>query len=337
MGGINIRIAIVAVTHNGKKTAQQISENSQQDNLCFTLYDLKNTDIQILFKNYDGIIFVCACGIAVRMIAPYVKSKVTDPAVIVVDEQGKFVISLLSGHLGGANALTKKIAESIGAIPVVTTATDIEGKFSPDSFARANNLTVLEMDIAKEIAVRMVDGGKIALYSDYPYSNRPEKFFVDTLTDMGICISSDNCKKPFAKTLHLVPKNIVVGVGCKKDTLFSVFEDFILRKFSEYQIPLFRVCEVVSIDLKRNERALQEFSEKYRIPLKFHSAEELQNVKGKFRHSEFVLKTTGVDNVCERSALYYGGKLLIAKQCGNGVTLAVAEKEITVDFERNIL
>ena len=332
-----MKIAIIWVTHNGKKTARRISENNHNDKLQFTLYELKNTDMPILFNEYEGIIFVCACGIAVRKTAPHIRSKVTDPAVIVIDEQGTFVISLLSGHLGGANILTKEIAESIGAIPVITTATDIGKKFSPDSFARANNLTVLEMDIAKEIALRMVDGGKIALYSDYPYSNRPEKFFDDTLTDMGICISSDSDKSPFVRTLHLIPKNIVVGVGCKKNTLSDNFESFILQKLSEYNVLLSRVGEVVSIDLKRNERALQEFSKKYRIPLKFYSAEELQKVKGTFGHSEFVLKTTGVDNVCERSALYYGGKLLIAKQCGNGVTIAVAEKDVMIDFERNIL
>lgn len=332
-----MNIAIVTVTHNGQEVAKRILENSRNDKLQFTHCELKNTDCGLLFKNYEGIIFVCACGIAVRKIAPYIRSKVTDPAVIVIDEQGKFVISLLSGHLGGANVLAKRIAESIGAIPVITTATDIGGKFSPDSFAKANHLVILEMAVAKAIASRMVEGEKIALSSDYPYSNRPEQFFDDTLTDIGICISADKNRMPFAKTLHLIPKNIVLGVGCKKNTASDVFENFILQKFSEYNLSLFRICEIVSVDLKRNEKALQEFSEKYRIPLKFYSAEELQKVKGSFEHSEFVLQTTGVDNVCERSALYYGGKLLISKQCGNGVTLAVGEKDVTIDFERDIL
>ncbi len=332
-----MKIAIISVTYNGQEVARRILENNRNDKLQFTHYALKTIDVKVLFENYEGIVFVCACGIAVRKIAPYVKSKVTDPAVIVIDEQGKFVISLLSGHLGGANILAKRIAESIGAIPVITTATDIGGKFSPDSFAKANNLHIAEMDIAKEIASRIVNNGRIALYSDYPYIHRPEQFFADTVTDIGICISADSRKMPFTKTLHLIPKNLVLGVGCKKDTVFSVFEEFILQKFSEYNLPLFRVNEIVSIDLKQNEKALQKFSEKYRIPLKFYNAKALQTVKGNFQHSEFVLKTTGVDNVCERSALYYGGKLLISKQCGNGITLAVGEKEITIDFERNIL
>ena len=332
-----MKIAIISVTHNGQEVARRILENNRNDKLQYTPYALKMIDVKVLFENYEGIVFVCACGIAVRMIAPYVCSKVTDPAVIVIDEQGKFVISLLSGHLGGANILAKRIAESIGAIPVITTATDIGGKFSPDSFAKANNLHIAEMDIAKEIASRIVNNGRIALYSDYPYIHRPEPFFDDTLTDMGICISADKNRMPFAKTLHLIPKNLILGVGCKKDTAFSVFENFILQKFSEYHLPLFRVSEIVSIDLKKNETALQEFSEKYRIPLKFYNAKALQEVKGNFQYSEFVLKMTGVDNVCERSALYYGGKLLIVKQCGNGVTLAVGEKEFTIDFERNML
>ncbi len=344
-----MKIAVVSLTQNGLVLSQRIADmlggeftlqryafHKYKDNNCIPFSQLHLLTAQLFFS-CDALVFLCACGIAVRMIAPYLQSKTSDPAVIVIDEQGHFAVSLLSGHLGGANSLTKKLAECIHAIPVITTATDTGRKFSPDSFARANRLYLCEMNIAKNIASFIVNNQKIALLSDYPFINRPDKFFDDHNTAVGIYISADSDKMPFTETLHLVPENIVLGVGCKKNICTDSFESFILQKLEEQHIPLFRICEMVSIDLKQNEKALLDFSAKYHIPLVFHSAEELNNIQGNFSSSAFVRTVTGVDNVCERSALHDGGKLLVTKQCGNGVTLAIGEKNIIIDFERDLL
>ena len=121
-----------------------------------------------MFQKMDAILFIGACGIAVRSIAPYVKSKKTDPAVLCMDEQGKFVISLLSGHIGGANELTEEVAAVTGAVPVITTATDVNHKFAVDVFAVKNHCEICEMELAKETAALLVDGKTVGFCSRFP-------------------------------------------------------------------------------------------------------------------------------------------------------------------------
>ena len=121
------------------------------------------------FGQADAIIFVCACGIAVRSIAPFVKSKKTDPAVLVVDECGKYVISLLSGHLGGANELAETVARLLGALPIITTATDLHHQFAVDVFAKKNGCAIASMKAAKEFSAAMLAGESVGFYSEYDW------------------------------------------------------------------------------------------------------------------------------------------------------------------------
>lgn len=343
-----MNIAVISLTENGRKLSEKITA-CKAENLTFTRYAFeKYSDensvsfvslrklVGDIFSIFDAIIFISSCGIAVRMIAPHIKSKLSDPAVILIDEQGKFTVSLLSGHIGGANALTAVLAEKIGSVPVVTTATDIGGKFSPDSFAVANKLHICELDVAKEIAANIINGKKIGFVSDYAFVDKPDEFFDEACKEIGICISCNADKNPFAKTLHLVPKNIVIGVGCRKNIDEKIFSEFILSKLEEFKIPIFRVTEMHSIDLKKGESAIKAFADKFKISMKFYTSEELMKVGGGFSHSEFVMKTTGADNVCERSAAV-GGRIIVPKQVGSGVTFAAAEAEIIIDFERGIL
>lgn len=344
-----MNISLISLTENGRKLSQKISEHTDE-RLSFKRYTFErfsdeNSEsfnslkslTEELFNNSNALVFICSCGIAVRMISPFVVSKKTDPAVIVIDEQGKFAVSLLSGHIGGANALTEKLSEIVGCIPVITTASDINGKFSPDSFAKANNLYFDNFDAAKKIASKTVNGEKIGCYSDYKYINRPNEFFSEEVKDIGICISDDSEKKPFDITLNLIPQNIVIGVGCRRDIEIKLFDKFLNEMLEQFEIPIQRVCEIHTIDIKKDEKAILEFSKRYSIPLKFYSAEELMNIPGNFSASDFVMKTTGVDNICERSAMFGGGKIKVSKQAKNGMTFAAAEKEIILDFERKIL
>ncbi len=344
-----MNISLISLTENGRKISEKIAAY-KTENIIFKRYtfqkfsdknsvsfsSLKDLTGE-LFRNSDALVFICSCGIAVRMTAPHVKSKSTDPAVVAVDEQGKFAVSLLSGHLGGANAVAEKISEIIGCTPVITTASDIGGKFSPDSFAKANGLYFDDFETAKKIASKTVNGEKIGFCSDYKYINRPDEFFDEEIKDIGICISKDIKKNPFDRTLMLIPTNVVIGVGCKRNTDIRMFDDFLNRMLERFCIPIQRICEIHTIDIKRDEKAVAEFSDRYNIPLKFYSAKELMNVPGKFSASEFVLKTTGADNICERSAAADGGKITVHKQSENGMTFAAAEKEIILDFERKIL
>ncbi|MGN0696334.1 MAG: cobalt-precorrin 5A hydrolase [Oscillospiraceae bacterium] len=340
-----MKAAVISLTENGLKNSEMIAEGlGSCDRYAFEKHcggnavPFENLSglVGEIFGKYEGLIFVCACGAAVRVIAPHIVSKQTDPAVIAVDEQGRFAVSLLSGHIGGANALTRKIADIIGAVPVITTATDTGGKFSPDSFAAANKLHICEMDMAKEIAAEIVNGGKIGFYSEYEHTALPEELDPD-VKSIGIAVTSDEDISPFERTLHLVPKNISLGVGCKRDISPEALAEFAKRVLSENNIPLYRLCSVCTIDVKRDEAAILKFAGEKHLPLRFYTAEQLMNVKGDFSASEFVLGRVGADNVCERSAAAEGGRMIIPKRAENGMTLAAAENAVKLDFERTIL
>lgn len=338
-----MKIAVISLTENGRNISRKIADNSG-DCTCYAFEKHCGDEIPFanlgeltaeIFEKYNALIYICACGTAVRVIAPHIVSKFTDPAVIAVDEQGKFAVSLLSGHIGRANALAKKVAKIIGAAPVITTATDIGGKFSPDSFAVANHLHITDTALAKEAAAAVVNGDKIGFYSDFPCKNIPDIFADDA--EIGVCVSNNRVNEPFRKTLHLITKNIVVGVGCRKNTSPENFALFIFRVLEQNGISIFRICQLNTIDFKKDETAVTEFVKKMNIPANFYSAEQLMNVTGEFSKSEFVMKTVGADNVCERAAAISGGKIIIPKQAENGMTLAAAELPVDIDFEREIL
>ena len=340
-----MKIALIAITRNGNALAAGISEGLPEHSV--TVYSLaKYADgHQIPFESlrslscsvfgeYDALVYLCACGIAVRMIAPSIRSKFTDPAVIAVDEQGHFAVSLLSGHLGGANALAGKIANVIGAVPVITTATDAGRRFSPDCFAAANRLHMVNPPAAKEVAAAIVDGQSVGLRCGYAYINLPPQITPDGQRDTGICISADAAVSPFRTTLHLIPRNVIIGVGCRKNVDSEQFERFIMEKLNENGIPFFRVTALHTIDIKRNEPAIVAFCRKYQLPLRTFTAERLRTAEGSFEGSAFVLRNTGVDNVCERSAAM-GGRIIVPKISGSGMTFAAAEQDIIIDFGRD--
>lgn len=348
-------IAILSVTANGGELAKQI-EGSLQPEYRVQRYTLSKypvpgaipyTDGKLLtkqlFSRVDGLVFVSACGIAVRLIAPFITSKVRDPAVVVVDQAGKYAISLLSGHLGGANALTDRIAAGIRALPVITTATDGVEAFSPDLFAQKNGLWISDLKMAKELAAAVVNGEQIGFYSQYPYEKLPENLAgsmvvtsgenrADSPCEKGICVTERPEKSPFCRTLYLLPRNLVLGVGCKKGTDPEALEQFLLQSLEHLELPLQRVGQIASIDLKKEEQAICDFAEKYKIPFVTYTAEELARVEGNFSHSDFVEQTTGVDNVCERSAVCGGGRLCYPKHAMQGMTMALGELPVELYF-----
>ena len=340
------KTAVVSVTENGRRLSAEIAGMIGAKRYCFhkntdddaeKFFDIKELARDI-FAGYDAVIFVCACGIAVRAISPYIVSKQTDPAVIVIDDCGKYVIPILSGHIGGANALARRIAGMLGAAAIITTATDIGGKFSPDSFAAANDLIITDMHSAKEIAAAVLANEKTGFACDYRYYNLPDGLSTDKTCRIGICVTADINKRPFEKTLVLVPRNIVVGIGCRKNTPEYAIENAVKYAFEEHGISAERICAAATIDTKSAEAGLLGFCAKRRIPLCTYPARELMELNGDFSASEFVKSITGADNVCERSAVKCsGGKLIFRKTVLDGVTVSAAEKEVAVDLEREIL
>lgn len=296
-----------------------------------TFRDLSKT-VEAAFPEFDALIFVCACGIAVRAVAPCIRSKQSDPAVIVTDDCGKFVISLLSGHIGGANRLTETIAKALGAQPVITTATDIGGRFSPDCFAAANDLYFSDLPAAKEIAAAVLRGEKIGLHSEFECVNLPMEIIRADSGKYGICISRDMSEKPFDVTLNMTPKNIILGIGSRKNAEYSALRALLERSLSAEE--LHRVSGIATIDRKSKEPCILKLCEAFKIPLKTYTAERLAAVPGNFTGSGFVEHTVGVDNVCERSASAGGNTLILGKKAADGVTIAAAERNVLIDFSR---
>lgn len=305
--------------------------------------------VDAYFEQVDAIVFVTASGIAVRSVAEHLAYKSQDPAIVCMDELGKHVISLVSGHAGGANALTQMLADVMWATPVITTATDVEGRFSVDDYARKHNLVVTDWAKAKAISAEVLaTGAKPVWVDEAAGSQEEEKNACENEIDVQklqigshqVVITPQDVSVD-AQTLQLIPRCIVAGVGCKKGTSVDKIEHAVQDAFAKAGLRMEALCVVASIDLKKNEVGLLEFCETRKVPFKTYAAEELRAVPGIYSASEFVSGVTGVDNVCERSAVKYAsehatnqgepllgrqakhGELLLRKQAHGGVTVAL--------------
>ena len=339
-----MKISIICFTLTGQQTGEKLKKALEEQEHAVSLYtkskyipeSIKESTKEWAgkqFESADGIIFIGATGIAVRSIAPYVASKKTDPAVLVTDECGKFVISLLSGHLGGANELALQAAEALHAVPIVTTATDLEGKFAVDVFAKKNNCHIFRMKEAKEVSAALLAGEKVGFSSEFPWEgelpdglvnccglrdenwiseNEPGtnvqndnqiKSASDLFPKVGIAVTIHKNCTPFLSTTHVVPQAVALGMGCRKNKEAQAVEKAAFTCLEENQIYPQAVACLASIDIKKEEPGLLALAEKMGIPFETFSSEELLAVKGEFTASSFVSRTVGVDNVCERSAL----------------------------------
>lgn len=298
--------------------------------------------IAACFRQSSGIIFVCAMGIAVRQICGFIQSKQTDSAVLVVDEMGKFVIPVLSGHLGGANELARECAELTGAVPVITTATDLHGRFAVDVFAVKNHLVIDDMKLAKSVSADILNSQTISVYLEECYVTvKPDGTELKLISKKnnqgkaGIVISP-YCQQKGTGALHLIPSQVILGVGCRKGISASDVESAVADVMKEYQIDWRAVCCVCTIDIKKEELGLLEFCRRRELPLQTFNREELAKQEGEFTGSTFVQDITGVDNVCERSAMAGGGeRLIVPKQKREGVTVAAAVFRVGLNFRAN--
>ena len=283
------------------------------------------------FRECDALIFVGAAGIAVRAIAPHVAAKTADPAVIVADDCGRHVVSLLSGHIGGANRLTRQIAARIGAEPVVTTATDVNQRFSIDEWAARRGLSIESMDAAKRFSAEILRRD-LPLTGDFPVDGPlPAGVFPGAEGDVGAAISCYR-KHPFAVTALLSPRIVHLGIGCKR----GAGAEAIAAAVDGLNLAPGAIVRAASIDVKAHEPGLLAFCRARGIEIRFYSAAELSAAEGEFTPSEFVKKTVGVDNVCERAAVVSAGpgaKIFIRKTRGDGVTVAAAMQDWRISFE----
>ncbi|MEE0954969.1 MAG: cobalt-precorrin 5A hydrolase [Eubacterium sp.] len=367
-----MKIAGICFTQSGERLAEQIRSyfektedpgdlemswyvkskfaDADRDNGILPLAAPVKTWAEEQFREADVIIFIGATGIAVRIIAPFVRDKRTDPAVICLDEKGKFCISLLSGHIGGANRLVSGMSGYLGSTPVITTATDINQKFAVDVYAKENGISISNMTYAKEVSAALLSGEPVGFYTSFPVEGRlPEGIYwsdklmqaredhgeeIENGISLGIYISPSYARAYFDHTLWLIPKCLVLGIGCKKGTPAEQIERFVEQTLKSYSLYQEAVSMAASIDVKKDEPGILSYCRTHGLPFRTYSAEELKAVPGKFSHSDFVEQKVGVDNVCERSAIRAGGRhLLISKTSRNGITLAVAMTNYKVYFE----
>ncbi len=275
------------------------------------------------FIGAKALIYVGAAGIAVRAIAPFLRSKAADPAVLVVDETGRYVIPILSGHLGGANSLALELAEKLGAEAVITTATDRHGVFAVDVWAKAQRCVIPDTACIKQVSGTLLRGGIVRFASDFPIQgNPPAGVEAGTMEDCDFAVTVYTPKR---EVLLCVPRILVLGIGCRKGIPVELLEERVQAVLQREGLHSAAIDKVCSIDIKQEEPGLLALCRKHGWELETFSAEQLRLVHGTFSGSGFVSETVGVDNVCERSAvLGSGGRLLVTKNAGAGVTVAVA-------------
>lgn len=284
------------------------------------------------FHDTDALVFIGAAGIAVRALAPAIVSKTSDPAVVVADDGGRFAVSLLSGHIGGANELAERIGTLIGAVPVITTATDAGGVFAIDVWATKKDMRIANPERIKIVSAKLLAGGIVRIRSAFPVAGDPPDGVILTSGDSDVIVDCRAAGEP--EGLHLIPRAATLGIGCRKNTTVEAIE-----KAFQHFCETSGVCrqafeKVCSIDRKRDEPGLVAFCGKHGLPFETFAAETLAGAKGDFISSDFVAAVTGVDNVCERSAVMgsRGGTLAVGKAVVGGIAMAAAFRAYTVNF-----
>lgn len=326
-----MKIAIITITKNSQDLAAEVLEILKEDPTIFKVdvfnKNVKNT-LKSTFNEYDCIIGIMAAGIMVRNICGLMGNKLEDPAVLVMDDAGKHVISLLSGHFGGANEIARKIADVIDADPVITTATDTHGKIGIDSFAKKYYLNIENPEKIKVINAALVN-------DKIPELSVPSSFdFI--LNDPMVKLSynmfesdNDDLKVLFRDTwIILKPEKFVVGIGARKGISKNSVENAIKEAMNILKLPVQRINAISTGEMKKNEAGIIETASKLHIPLEIIPLDELKSFDDKeCSKSSFVREKFGISGVCEPSAFIAAGKnskLIFKKTAFNGVTVAIA-------------
>ncbi|MGG7077817.1 cobalt-precorrin 5A hydrolase [Clostridium sardiniense] len=323
-------IGVISVTEKGNVIAEKIKENinckvffKSRENL-----DLKNITKEFM-EELDGVIFISSTGIAVRFIAPYLKSKTKDPAIVVVDVNNNFTISLVSGHLGGANELTLKVSKILNNTPVITTATDGMNIEAPDMIAKKNNLLIDNLKVCKEVASLIVNNKEVYFKDEKDIIYAPKGYIkTEEIQDDMILVTNKLDIPKRDKLLKLIRKDIVLGIGCRKDTDEKKLRKFVLKALKENNYDQKSVIKIGSIDIKKKEKAIISLANYLGCEFVTFNKDEINSVEADYEGSDFVFKTVGVRCVCEPVIYLMDGKVKVKKIKHEGMTLSIGEKYI---------
>jgi cobalt-precorrin 5A hydrolase len=349
-----MRIAIIAITRNGARLGARLNEGFAGSKLFvlnkyigqagksatpFTV-ELREL-LKVLWPESDGFVCIMATGIVVRLIAPYMEGKECDPAVVVMDDAGKFAISLLSGHLGGANELACRCAFLTGAREVITTATDANCLPSFDMLAKEEGWVIDDISRVKALNALLLDDEEIAVVDPSCrvrpfFHGRGRLAFHETFMAAfksgakGYLFVTNRHLPPQSQSVNLLilrPKNLVLGIGCNSGTYMEEIEEIVSVNMKRIFLSLKSVRCIATATAKRGERGLLDFSEKWGIPLEFYESDMLNGVAVPSPHSTHAMEAIGAIGVAEPAALLAsgGGSLLLKKVKRGNVTLAIAE------------
>ena len=380
-----MKLAIISFTENGIKLSQTVAKSLSGRKVTlytkcsqYTAEDLKVQRVRESLQVWtaqrmsegDALLFIGACGIAVRAIAPNLTDKLHDVPVLVMDEEGQYVIPILSGHVGGANELARELADLMDACPVITTATDVQKKFAVDLFAKRNHLEIMNKDGIAKVSAKALAGEQLTIavraqniecYHPKFCEVREEDFteaenqllreanmhkqdqeacgveqplrLVPYVKDQPVDIVVSEMQDNKNALIWLRPRRYVVGMGCRKNKDTEELLAFYQETLEQAMVEPGEVYALASIDKKKDEPGLLAISERMRIPFFTYTAEELNRVGECVHSSEFVKAQVGVDNVCERAAFAgcgVSGWLIYEKHAFDGMTIAIAERNWSV-------
>ena len=354
----NESIAVVAITEASCDKALQIFEHFPNSRLFIPsnnyyqgqkgIYRYNNNlreILNIIFNSYSGIIILGSVGIAVRFLAPFINDKLSDPGVVVVDQEGKYAVNLLSGHLGGGNELAKEVGKAISAHPIITTASDLQEKSTPDSLAFHWNMSIEGLNstrsdsqpkskkLLKQINSEIVRGNPVTWMIDdritidqefnpitfqkwsgdfeelwVQHKNLDSNGSVFTILITDRLFTEEQLSQIADSVLILRPKNITIGIGCKQGTSFEDILEFIQNVLTEQGISHECIREIVSIDKKSSEPGLIEAARYLQVPLLFYGPDELSKFVDSAYSSKFVNQKVGVGGVCEPAVMIRCGR-----------------------------
>lgn len=348
--------AVVTLTKEGLVKAKEIKSiyndmdvyvwHKWNDGSAHSIETKLSIFVDTIFHKYDIIIFIMSTGIVIRVIAKHLKHKAVDPAILVMDEKGKFVISLLSGHIGGANEETKKVAKILGAQAVITTASDVKNSIAVDTLAMKLGCEIGSFDDAKNITGLIVNDEKVGLITDVKIDvDLPHniKLLNDKILNRESLINKDydglkgliyiSNKKNITSNIpkvQLMPKNIIIGVGCKRDTESSRIIDAIKVSLDNLGLNEKSIKTISTVDIKKDEIGIIETSKYFDVNLEIIHRQEISEIENKFQSSDFVKKTIGVGSVCEPCGYISSnnGKCIMNKKTFNGITLSIWEEKV---------
>ena len=330
-----MRIECIAYTDQGLEIGQKLADRLAVDHDIGLVRSGRDAGCRDWtarhFGSADALVYIGAVGIAVRSVAPHIRDKLTDPAVLAIDTTGAYVIPLLSGHVGGANRLARRMADILGAEPIITTGTDRLGHTAIDEWAALRGLTIANPKAIVKVSAKLLRGERATLRSDFPLAGSlPDDLaYTDNTPDIAIDCRLD---AP-AGALHLVIPALTLGIGCRRGTPAEAIETAYVNFMEDNGLHPAAVGRVASIDLKADESGLLAFCKGRGLSFVTYPAGVLAALPGDFTSSDFVRETTGVGNVCERAAAMQGGTIIAPKTAMGGITLALARGDYPLSFE----